>query len=141
MNKELELKSHPGRHGNQDDHKYKRTYSLDVRLSPLELTALKKGWKNSDFNSVAAYVRNIVFKGDERKIDLYFEEKREEKLATTRLLSELNKQGKNLNQIAKQLNSKPEFLKQETKLVLKDLENALKTLEEIKQAFQSGIKK
>ena len=42
MNKELELKSHPGRHGNQDDHKYKRTYSLDVRLSPLELTALKR---------------------------------------------------------------------------------------------------
>lgn len=135
MSKELELKTHPGRHGNQDDHKYKRTHSLDVRLSPIELVALKNGWKKSDFNSVASYVRNIIFKGDEKKIDLYFEEKQQERISIGRLLSELNKQGKNLNQIAKQLNSKPEFLKQEAKIVLKDIDQALKTLEEIKEEF------
>ena len=141
MSKELLLKTHPGRHGSEDDHLYKRTYSFDVRLSPIELAALKKEWKNSDFNSMASFTRNKIFKGDEKKIDLYFEEKRDEKYSAMKLLAELNRESKNLNQITKKLSSNEYLLNQEVQLTLKDLGKALKNIEEIKEGFFSQKKK
>ena len=51
MSKELEPKLHPGRHGNADDHLYKRTHSLDIRLSPVEFIALKESWNKTQFKN------------------------------------------------------------------------------------------
>ena len=55
MSKNLETKKHPGRPGNNDEHLYKRTYSFDVMLSPIEKEALKDAWKKSNFNSRKSY--------------------------------------------------------------------------------------
>lgn len=135
MSKELEPKLHPGRHGNDDDHLYKRTHSLDIRLSPVEFSALKESWNKTQFNSMAAYVRNTIFKGNEMKIDFYFEEKKQDRILASKYLAELNKQGKNLNQIAKHLSAKSDFTKQETKLLVDDLKNTLLAIQEIKDKF------
>ncbi|WP_374510438.1 hypothetical protein [Niveibacterium sp.] len=132
MSNELQLKSHPGRHGNDDEHLYKRTHSLDIRLSPVELSALKESWNKTQFNSMAAYVRNTIFQGNEQKIDFYFEDKKQDRILAAKFFSELNKQGKNLNQIAKQLSSRPDLSKQEAKLLMDDLKNALMAIQEIK---------
>lgn len=126
------LKISPGR---SDDHLYKRTYSLDTKLSPVELDALRTAWKESDFNSMAAYVRHQIYGGNEKKIDFYFEEKQQDRILAAKYLAELNKQGKNLNQIAKQLSSKTDFTKQETKLLVDDLKNTLLAIQEIKDKF------
>lgn len=135
MSKELEPKLHPGRHGNDDEHLYKRTHSLDIRLSPIEFSALKESWNKTQFNSMAAYVRNTIFKGNEMKIDFYFEEKKQDRILASKYLAELNKQGKNLNQIAKNLSAKSDFTKQETKLLVDDLKNTLLAIQEIKDKF------
>ena len=135
MSKELEPKLHPGRHGNADDDLYKRTHSLDIRLSPVEFIALKESWNKTQFNSMASYVRNTIFKGNEKKIDFYFEEKQQDRILAGKYLAELNKQGKNLNQIAKQLSLKTDFTKQETKLLVDDLKNTLLAIQEIKDKF------
>jgi phage terminase large subunit-like protein len=140
MSKELEPKLHPGRHGNEDDHLYKRTHSLDIRLSPVEFIALKESWNKTQFNSMAAYVRNTIFKGNEKKIDFYFEEKQQDRILAAKYLAELNKQGKNLNQIAKQLSSKSDFLKQEGKLLVEDLKKTLIAIQEIKDKLSSQKK-
>lgn len=140
MSKELELKLHPGRHGNDDDHKYKRTHSLDIRLSPVEFIALKESWNKTQFNSMAAYVRNTIFKGNEQKIDFYFEEKQQDRILAAKHLSELNKQGKNLNQIAKQLSSKPDLMTQEVKLLIKDLRDIYVELVGIRDEFHKNKK-
>ena len=87
MSKELEPKLHPGRHGNDDEHLYKRTHSLDIRLSPVEFIALKESWNKTQFNSMAAYVRNTIFKGNEQKIDFYFEEKQQDRMLAAKHLS------------------------------------------------------
>jgi hypothetical protein len=70
-----ELKKHPGQPGNNDDHKYKRTYSLDVTLSPIELEAFRNEWIKSEFNSLASFARYKFFGGAEHKIELYFEKR------------------------------------------------------------------
>ena len=133
MSNEVKPKKHPGRHGNADDHQFKRTYSLDVKLSPIEHDALKSEWKKSDFNSVVQFVRNKIFGGDETKIDLYWDQKQEDKNLTRNILSELSRSGNALNQIAKKLNSTKEFTTQEARLFLKDLAIALKENDEIKR--------
>lgn len=60
----------------------KELITLDVKLSPIEHDALKSEWKKSDFNSVAQFVRNKIFGGDETKIDLYWDQKQEDKNLT-----------------------------------------------------------
>lgn len=141
MSKNLETKKHPGRPGNIDENQYKRTYSFDVMLSPIEKDALKNAWKNSQFNSMAAFARHKIFGGDEQKIDLHFEQKKVEKISASRLLAELSRESNNLNQISKQLNSKPEFLKQEVNLLLKDLQKALDNINRIGEEFLPNKKK
>ena len=135
-----ELKKHPGQPGNNDDHKYKRTYSLDVTLSPIELEAFRNEWIKSEFNSLASFARYKFFGGAEHKIELYFEQKREDKILSGRLLAELNKEGKNLNQIAKQLSSKTDFTRQEAKLLVDDIKNTLLAIQEIKEKFSQQKK-
>lgn len=139
MSKEVEPKKHPGRNGSDDDHQFKRTYSLDVKLSPIEHDALKSEWKKSDFNSVAQFVRNKIFCGEETKIDLYWDQKQEDKNLNRSILSELSRNGNALNQIAKKLNTTKEFTTQEARLLLKDLANALKENDEIKKKFIGTI--
>ena len=131
---EAMIKLHPGR---SDDHQYKRTYSLDVRLSPVEKKALRDSWLKTDHNSMAGFVRSCIFQGDEAKVDLYFEEKSKEKNQIASVISELKKQGNNLNQIATQLNSRKEkeFLTQESRELLKQINIALNNLEEIKKSL------
>ncbi len=141
MSKELEPKLHPGRHGNDDEHLYKRTHSLDIRLSPVEFIALKESWNKTQFNSMAAYVRNTIFKGNEQKIDFYFEEKQQDRMLAAKHLSELNKQGKNLNQIAKQLSSRPDLMTQEAKILIKDLRDIYLELVKIRDEFHEKKKK
>ncbi len=141
MSKELEPKLHPGRHGNDDEHLYKRTHSLDIRLSPVEFIALKESWNKTQFNSMAAYVRNTIFKGNEQKIDFYFEEKQQDRMLAAKHLSELNKQGKNLNQIAKQLSSRPDLMTQEAKILIKDLRDIYLELVKIRDEFHEKNKK
>ena len=141
MSKELEPKLHPGRHGNDDEHLYKRTHSLDIRLSPVEFIALKESWNKTQFNSMAAYVRNTIFKGNEQKIDFYLEEKQQDRMLAAKHLSELNKQGKNLNQIAKQLSSRPDLMTQEAKILIKDLRDIYLELVKIRDEFHEKKKK
>lgn len=140
MSKELEPKLHPGRHGNDDEHLYKRTHSLDIRLSPVEFIALKESWNKTQFNSMAAYVRNTIFKGNEQKIDFYLEEKQQDRMLAAKHLSELNKQGKNLNQIAKQLSSRPDLMTQEAKILIKDLRDIYIELVGIRDEFHKNKK-
>lgn len=140
MSNEVIPKQHPGRSGGSDDSHLKRTYSLDVKLSPDELTGLKKGWKESQFNSMSAFVRNKIFEGNEIKVDLYWQQKDEERNINKSLLSQLNKLGNNMNQIAKQLNSKPEFLRQEATELLKSLQSALEQHEQLKQEIMKNSK-
>ena len=135
MSKNLELKNHPGRASIEDDHLYKRSLSFDIRLSPLEYEALRKEVWKSKFNSMSALARYKIFGGSENTIDLYFPKKQEEKHSAMRLLSELKRESKNLNQIAKKLSSKEYLLNQEVQLTLKDLNKALKNIEEIKEGF------
>lgn len=141
MSQNLQTKKHPGRPGSIDENQYKRTYSFDVMLSPIEKEALKDAWKKSNFNSMAGFARYKMFGGDEQKIDLHFEEKKAEKLSASRLLAELSRESNNLNQITKQLNSKPEFMKQEVNLILKDLQKALDSINKIREEFLSEKKK
>lgn len=139
MSKQLEEKEHPGRGGFDDTHQFKRSHSLDIRLSPIELAALKNTWKESDFNSMAAFARYKIFGGEETKIDLYWDQKQEDKNLNRSILSELSRSGNTLNQIAKKLNSTKEFTTQEARLLLKDLANALKENDEIKKKFIGTI--
>jgi polyhydroxyalkanoate synthesis regulator phasin len=55
-------------------------------------------------------------------------------------LAELNKEGKNLNQIAKQLSSKTDFTRQEAKLLVDDIKNTLLAIQEIKEKFSQQKK-
>ncbi len=130
-----ELKLHPGQAGADDDSRFKRTKVLEVNMSPFEYDHLKEKWRTTNFNSMAKFARYKLFGGKEHQIDLYFEQKRDDRILAARLLAELNKQGKNLNQIAKQLNSKPDFTKQETKLLVDDLKKTLLAIQEIKDKF------
>ncbi|MFZ6673693.1 plasmid mobilization protein [Undibacterium sp. Xuan67W] len=130
-----EIKLHPGQAGSDDDSRLKRTKVLEVNLSPFEYDNLKDKWRKTNFNSMAKFARYRLFGGTEHQIDLHFEEKRDDRILAAKFLSELNRQGKNLNQIAKQLNSKTDFTKQEVQLALKDLNKALKNIEEIKEEF------
>ena len=134
------LKEHPGQAGDNDDHKYKRTYSLDVKLSPIEVEAFRSEWTKSEFNSLAAFARYKIFGGSEHAIDVYFENKREDRILAARHLSELNKQGKNLNQIAKQLSSRPDLMTQETKILIKDLRDIYLELVKIRDEFHEKKK-
>jgi hypothetical protein len=140
MSKILELKEHPGRQGYDDEHLYKRSLSFDIRLSPIEYEALRKEVWKSKFNSMSALARYKIFGGSENTIDLYFPKKQEEKFSAMKLLSELNRESKNLNQIAKKLSSKEYLLNQEVQLTLKELGKALKNIEEIKEGFFSQKK-
>jgi hypothetical protein len=130
-----EIKLHPGQAGSDDDSRLKRTKVLEVNLSPVEYANLKDKWRETDFNSMAKFARYRLFGGTEHQIDLHFEKKRDDRILDLKFLSELNKQGKNLNQITKKLSSKEYLLKQEVNLVLKDLNKALQSIEEIKEEF------
>lgn len=141
MSKKSELKTSPGRASSDDEHLYRRQYSLDIRLSPIEREALRKEVWKSNFTSMAALARYKIFGGSENTIDLYFPKKQEEKLLDKQFLSEFIKQGINLNQIAKQLNSKPEFVNQEAKQILKELKKALAGIQEVKEDYFSQKKK
>ena len=134
------LKEHPGQAGDNDDHKYKRTYSLDVKLSPVEVEAFRREWTKSEFNSLAAFARYKMFGGTEHAVDVYFENKREDKILAARHLSELNKQGKNLNQIAKVFSSRPDLMTQEVKTLIKDLRDVYENLVEIRNEFHEKKK-
>ena len=90
---------------------------------------------------MAAYVRNTIFKGNEQKIDFYFEEKQQDRMLAAKHLSELNKQGKNLNQIAKQLSSRPDLMTQEAKILIKDLRDIYLELVKIRDEFHEKKKK
>ena len=84
---------------------------------------------------MAKFARYKLFGGTEHQIDLYFENKRDDRILAAKYFSELNKQGKNLNQIAKQLSLKTDFTKQETKLLVDELKNTLLAIQEIKEKF------
>lgn len=128
-------KLHPGQAGSDDDSRLKRTKVLEINLSPLEYNSLKDTWRETNFNSMAKFARYKLFGGQEHRIDLYFEEKQQDRILAGKLLAELNRQGKNFNQIAKQLNSKSDFTTQEMKLLVDDLKSGLLVLQEIKEEF------
>ena len=130
-----EIKLHPGQAGSDDDSRLKRTKVLEVNLSPFEYNNLKDKWRETNFNSMAKFARYKLFGGTEHQIDLYFENKRDDRILASKYFSELNKQGKNLNQIAKQLSLKTDFTKQETKLLVDELKNTLLAIQEIKEKF------
>jgi hypothetical protein len=134
-NTTAEIKLHPGQAGADDDSRLKRTKVLEVNLSPFEYDNLKDKWRETDFNSMAKFARYRLFGGTEHQITLHFEKKRDDRILAAKYIAELNKQGKNLNQIAKQLSVKAEFTKQETKLLVEDLKNTLLAIQEIKDIF------
>ena len=130
-----EIKLHPGQAGSDDDSRLKRTKTFEINLSPLEFDKFKNEWRKTDFNSMAKFARYKLFGGTEHQIELYFENKRDDRILAAKYFSELNKQGKNLNQIAKQLSLKTDFTKQETKLLVDELKNTLLAIQEIKEKF------
>lgn len=130
-----EIKLHPGQAGSDDDSRLKRTKTFEINLSPFEFDKLKNEWRKTDFNSMAKFARYKLFGGTEHQIDLHFENKRDDRVLAAKYFAELNKQGKNINQIAKKLSSKEYLLNQEVQLALKDLDKALKSIEEIKKGI------
>jgi len=122
-----ELKQSPGR--TNDDHQFKRTKRFDVRLSDVEYESLVDQWRKSGkHNSMARYARACIF-GDEDKIEIYFNQKRQTGIDRLKVLGALGKIGSNFNQIAKQLNSKYEFMTAKT--LLSELEKIKIELEKI----------
>lgn len=94
-------KQKPGR--TNDEHRFKRTMRFEVRLSPIEYDALASRWGISGSNSMARFVRACIF-GDEDKVALFWEQRRQDRLARLQVLAELGRMGSNVNQIARQLN-------------------------------------
>jgi hypothetical protein len=86
-----------------DDHRFKRTLRLELRLSPIEYDALVQRWGESGSNSLARYVRACIF-GSEDKIALHWQQKNQDGLDRLQVLAALGRIGSNVNQIARQLN-------------------------------------
>ena len=103
--KKNEKKTRSGRNKSNDNHQYKRTLSLDVRLSPFEMKELEDKYDQSQFNSKASYVRNCIFGNSTDVIELKIEDDFTYKLFSTKQELELKRQGNNINQLAKFLNS------------------------------------
>ena len=135
-----EIKLHPGQAGSDDDSRLKRTKTFEINLSPLEFDKFKNEWRKTDFNSMAKFARYKLFGGTEHQIDLYFENKRDDRILAAKYFSELNKQGKNLNQIAKQLSSRPDLMTQEAKILIKDLRDIYLELVGIRDEFHKNKK-
>ena len=75
-----EIKLHPGQAGSDDDSRLKRTKTFEINLSPLEFDKFKNEWRKTDFNSMAKFARYKLFGGTEHQIDLYFENKRDDRI-------------------------------------------------------------
>ena len=105
-------KQHPGR--TNDDHRYKRDTRFEVRLSEIEYEALVAQWhKSGKHNSMARYARACIF-GEEDKIEIHLNQKKQAGLDRLKVQGALGKIGSNFNQIAKQLNSKYDFITAKT---------------------------
>lgn len=105
-------KQHPGR--TNDDHLYKRDTRFEIRLSAIEYETLVAQWhKSGKHNSMARYARACIF-GEEDKIEIHLNQKKQIALDRFKVQGALGKIGSNFNQIAKQLNSKYDFLTAKT---------------------------
>lgn len=105
-------KTHPGR--TNDDHKFKRDTRFEIRLSEVEYDALVEKWhKSGKHNSMARYARACIF-GDEDKIEIHLNQKKQAGLDRLKVAGALGKIGSNFNQVAKQLNSKYDFITAKT---------------------------
>ena len=88
-----------------DDHTYKRTYSLDIKLSPYEKELIENKYDQAGFNSMSSYVRHCIFDGTEERIDNFLSERFNFKILQQPFLTELNRIGTNANQLARKINS------------------------------------
>ena len=121
------VKTHPGR--TNDDHKFKRDTRFEVRLSPIEYDALVAQWhKSGKYNSMARYARACIF-GDEDKIEIHLNQKKQAGLDRLKVQGALGKIGSNFNQLAKQLNSKYDFITAKT--LIAEMEKIRTELEKI----------
>ena len=127
--KENEKKRRAGRNKSNDNHQYKRTLRLDVRLSPFEMKQLDIKYDESQFNSKASYVRNCIFGNSTDVIELKIEDDFTYKLFSTKQELELKRQGNNINQLAKNLNSN-KFLTSTDKKKIQE------TFEELSKNYQ-----
>ena len=127
--KKNEKKTRSGRNKSNDNHQYKRTLSLDVRLSPFEMNQLEDNYDKSQFNSKASFVRNCIFGNSTDLIELKIEDDITYKLFSTKQELELKRQGNNINQLAKNLNSN-KFLTSTDKKKIQE------TFEELSKNYQ-----
>ena len=72
-----------------DDHTYKRTYSLDIKLSPYEKELIENKYDQAGFNSMSSYVRHCIFDGTEERIDNFLSERFNFKILQQPFLTEL----------------------------------------------------
>ena len=122
-----ELKQHTGR--TNDDHKFKRNTRFEIKLSEVEFEALVNKWhKIGRHNSMARYARACIF-GDEDKIEIHLNQKKQAGLDRLKVQGALGKIGSNFNQLAKQLNSKYDFITAKT--LIAEMEKIRTELEKI----------
>lgn len=123
-----------------DEHIYKRTYSLDIKLSPYEKELIENMFSQVGFNSMSAYVRNCIFDGTEERIDNHLTERFNFKILQQPFLTELNRIGSNANQLAKKVNSNKFFTKEEKNTINNQLENLIEEMKSIKNLIESQTK-
>ncbi|KAB8042975.1 plasmid mobilization protein [Janthinobacterium aquaticum] len=124
-----------------DDHIYKRIYSLDIKLSPYEKELIENKFSQAGFNSMSAYVRNCIFDGAEERIDNFLTERFNFKILQQPFLTELNRIGSNANQLAKKVNSNKFFTKEEKNTINSQLENLLDEMKSIRNLIESQTEK
>ena len=124
-----------------DEHIYKRTYSLDIKLSPFEKDLIENKYSQAGFNSMSSYVRNCIFDGTEERIDNYLTEKFNFKILQQPFLTELNRIGSNTNQLAKKVNSNKFFTKEEKNTINNQLENLIDEMKSIRNLIESQTEK
>ena len=133
--KENEKKRRTGRNKSNDNHQYKRTLRLDVRLSPFEMKKLVDNYDKSQFNSKASYVRNCIFGNSTDVIELKIEDDLTYKLFSTKQELELKRQGSNINQLAKNLNSNKFLTSTDKKKIQENLEELSKNYQILLDEF------
>lgn len=94
-------KQKPGR--TNDEHHFKRTLRLEVRLSPIEYEALAQAWAASGCNSLARHVRARLF-GAADPVAVFWQQQHQDQQERMQVLAALFRIGSNVNQIARQLN-------------------------------------
>ena len=141
MPKQNEVKKYPKVGRTRDEHIYKRSYSLDVKLSPYEKELIEKTYRELNFNSMSSYVRDKIFGPKTKFIDNYLDDKFKWKILTEKLFSDLNRIGVNLNQMAKKINSKKDFSKQDKDLIFKIFVKYADELSSIRKEIQDDLGK